>query len=248
MTLRFHEISESRHRILNPFSSAKLELLGDICAGGRPTSVLDLCCGKAEMLCTWATRHPVTGVGVDISEVFVAAARTRVAELGVGDRISLVNSDAVRYLEATAGDERYDVVTCIGATWIGGGLVGTLDLLRPRVVAGGLVAVGEPFWLAPPHEGLSVHLGEPDEFVSLAGTVDRFESAGFGVVEMVLANHDDWDRYVATQWMTADAWLRDNADHPDAAELREWIRAGQRSYVNVDRQHLGWGVFVARLG
>ena len=120
MSLRFHEISESRHRILNPLSAAKLELLGEICADGRPITILDLCCGKAEMLCQWATKHPVTGIGVDISEVFIAAARRRVAELGLEDRISLVYSDAVQYLEQPkAGrDEQFDVVACIGATWL----------------------------------------------------------------------------------------------------------------------------------
>ena len=33
MTLRFHEISESRHRILNPLSVEKLSLLGTIRTG-----------------------------------------------------------------------------------------------------------------------------------------------------------------------------------------------------------------------
>ena len=31
MSLRFHEIAEQNHRILNPFTEAQLALLGDIC-------------------------------------------------------------------------------------------------------------------------------------------------------------------------------------------------------------------------
>jgi hypothetical protein len=31
MSLRFHEIAEERHRILNPFTEEQLALLGDIC-------------------------------------------------------------------------------------------------------------------------------------------------------------------------------------------------------------------------
>jgi hypothetical protein len=81
MTLRFHEIAESRHRILNPFTAEKLSLLGRICVGERSVRVLDLCCGKAEMLCTWAVDHDVSGVGVDISDVFLEAAQAP-AELG----------------------------------------------------------------------------------------------------------------------------------------------------------------------
>jgi SAM-dependent methyltransferase len=244
MSLRFHEISESRHRILNPFTPDKLRLLGQICAGEGSKRLLDLCCGKAEMLCTWAAEHDVSGIGVDISEVFLAAARQRAIDLEVGDRVELVHADAARYV--AEADEQFDIVSCIGATWIGDGLVGTLELMRPRVEPGGLIAVGEPYWIDPLPSGMSV-LGVADgEFASLAGTLDRCDAADFDLVEMVLASPDDWDRYVAAQWMTVDDWLKHNSEDPDFQAIREWIRAGQRSYLSVDRRYLGWGVFVLR--
>ena len=244
MTLRFHEIAESRHRILNPLSADKLSLIGQICTAAGPTRILDLCCGKAEMLCTWAAEHDVSGIGVDISEVFVAAARQRAVELGVDHRVTLVQADATTYVTDVA--EQFDLVSCIGATWIGDGLVGTLELMRPRVKPGGLIVVGEPYWIDPLPAGSSV-LGIADEdYVSLAGTHDRCQGAGFDLVEMVLSNTDDWDRYVASQWRTVDDWLRQNPDDPDADAVDEWIRAGQRSYLSVDRRYLGWGVFVLR--
>lgn len=42
MKLRFYEITESRHRILNPFTPEKLRLLGQICVDDGPARVLDL--------------------------------------------------------------------------------------------------------------------------------------------------------------------------------------------------------------
>ncbi|MBK5331462.1 MAG: methyltransferase domain-containing protein [Ilumatobacteraceae bacterium] len=244
MTLRFHEIAESRHRILNPLSAEKLRLIGRICTAAGPTRILDLCCGKAEMLCTWAAEHDVSGIGVDISEVFLAAAHQRAVELGVDDRVTLVHADATAY--AAEVDEQFDLVSCIGATWIGNGLVGTLELMRPRMKSGGLIAVGEPYWIDPLPAGVSV-LGIADEdYVSLAGTHERCEGAGFDLVEMVLSNTDDWDRYVAAQWSTVDEWLRQHPEDQDAGALDEWIRAGRRSYLGVDRRYLGWGVFVLR--
>jgi SAM-dependent methyltransferase len=195
-------------------------------------------------LCTWAAEHDVSGIGVDISEVFLAAARQRAIDLEVGDRVELVHADAARYV--AEADEQFDIVTCIGATWIGDGLVGTLELMRPRVEPGGLIAVGEPYWIDPLPSGMSV-LGVADgEFASLAGTLDRCDAADFDLVEMVLASPDDWDRYVAAQWMTVDDWLKHNSEDPDFQAIREWIRAGQRSYLSVDRRYLGWGVFVLR--
>jgi SAM-dependent methyltransferase len=244
MPLRFHEIAESRHRILNPMSADKLSLIGRICTASRPTKILDLCCGKGELLCTWAAAHDVSGVGVDISEVFLAAARQRAPELDVGDKVTLVHADATTYVTEVA--EQFDVVSCIGATWIGNGLVGTLELMRPRMKPGGLIAVGEPYLIDPLPAGVSVHGIGNEDWVSLAGTHQRFEEAGFDMVEMVLSNADDWDRYVAAQWSAVDEWLRQNPDDPDAGALDEWIRAGQRSYLSVDRRYLGWGVFVLR--
>ena len=232
--------------MLNPFTVEKLRLLGQICVGDRPVSVLDLCCGKAEMLCTWAVDHDVTGVGVDISEVFLAAARERADELHVADRIELVHSEAAKY--AGEIDSTFDIVSCIGATWIGGGLVGTLDLMRPRLASGGLVLVGEPYWVDALPPDLSVSgVEHASEYASLTGTLDRIESAGFELVEMVLASSDDWDRYVAAQWMTVADWLVANPDDPDVAEIRQWIRDGQRSYLAADRRYFGWGVFVMRV-
>ncbi|MFC7099113.1 hypothetical protein ACFQQB_00515 [Nonomuraea rubra] len=46
MSLRFHEIAESGHRILNPLTDDKLNLLGEICDFAPGTRILDLACGK----------------------------------------------------------------------------------------------------------------------------------------------------------------------------------------------------------
>src|SRR5215467_14223366 len=97
MSLRFHEIAEARHRILNPLTDGKLMLLGDICRLRPGQRILDLACGKAELLARWAAEWGVGGVGVDISEVFVPAGRRRVADLGVADRVEIVRGDASAY-------------------------------------------------------------------------------------------------------------------------------------------------------
>src|SRR5689334_18884715 len=139
--LRYHELSEASSRILNPLSGAKLDALGVICRLHAGQRQLDLACGKGELLCRFARDHGITGVGIDIHPPFVAAARARAVELDVADRISFVEGDAGD--PGHAGDA-FDVVSCIGATWIGGGLAGTLDLMRERARPGGWILVGEP--------------------------------------------------------------------------------------------------------
>lgn len=244
MSLRFHEIAESGHRILNPFTEEKLALLGEVARLRPGMRQLDLACGKAELLCQWSLRHGIEGVGVDISEVFLSAARERARELGVGDRLRFEREDAGAY---RAEPEAFDVVSCIGASWIGGGLEGTVELMLPALKEGGILLVGEPYWIStPPEEAYEVLGFGAEAFSSLAGTFDRFEAAGVEVLEMVLADQDSWDRYVASQWWTLSDWLRDNPADPDVEEVREFLERARRSHVEYGRRHLGWGVFVLR--
>ncbi|MFQ5616579.1 MAG: SAM-dependent methyltransferase [Anaerolineales bacterium] len=246
MSLKFHEIVEAQHRILNPFTLEKLHLLGEICEVERGAAQLDLACGKGEMLCQWAARHGVTGVGVDLSPVFLKAARARADQLDVADRLAFVQGEAEAYMKHCT--DRFDIVSCIGATWIGGGLAGTLDLMKPALrSAASLLLVGEPFWIQPPPEEAYVPLsGTKDAYSSLEGTLDRFERAGLELIEMVLANHDSWDRYEASQWKTGSDWLRAHPDDPDAPELADWIVANRRVYLKYGRRYFGWGVFALR--
>jgi SAM-dependent methyltransferase len=244
--LEQHQISEAEHRILNPLTDEKLMLLGEVSRVREGQRHLDLACGKGEMLCRWAAHFGTTGTGVDISDVFLAAASARATELGVADRVRFDRGDAGA---SVPDDGPYDIVSCIGATWIGGGVVGTIALMRPALRPGGLLLIGEPYWNQPPPAGAEAALGlPPGEFTSLIATLERFESAGARLVEMVLADQDSWDRYVAAQWWTVDRWLEANPTHPDAAEMRQFLDDSRRSHLAYGRNYLGWGVFVLRAG
>jgi SAM-dependent methyltransferase len=243
-TLQQHEIAESSHRILNAFTDEKLMLLGEVCRLQPGQQQLDLASGKGEMLCRWAEHFGIGGLGVDISDVFVPAARARASELGVGDRVRFEQADASTFVAEPAA---YDVVSCIGATWIGDGVGGTIELMRPALRPGGLLLVGEPYWHdEPPAEAVEA-LGLPDDdFTTLVGTLDRFGAAGTELVEMVLADGDSWDRYAAAQWWNVREWLQANPDHRDAAEMRGYLERARRKHLTWQRRWLGWGVFVLR--
>jgi SAM-dependent methyltransferase len=245
MSLRFHEIAETSHRILNPFDEQKLQLLGEICGLTEQMRVLDLACGKGEMLVQWAQSHGMMGVGVDISTVFLEEAKDRAFRMDVGDKLHFVQGDAADYPQE---HHQFDVVSCIGATWIGGGLLGTLNLMSTSLKDDkGWLLVGEPYWHEPPTaDVLSVMDAEPDTFASLSGTLERFESAGLELVEMIIADLNGWDRYEAQQWLAVRQFLENNPDDKEAEQLQNWIAKNRLTYLLYGRRYMGWGVFVLR--
>lgn len=241
---RIHEIMEADQRILNPISAGKLHDLGVAIGLNASMTILDLACGKAELLATWARDFGVSGTGVDFSEVFADDARQRVRELGVDDRVTIEYGDASSY----AAQKRFDIACCLGATWIGAGLEGTVGLLLRALKPGGMLIIGEPYWIDSPTNAVVAEMGfRSDEFsASLHELVARFHACGLDVVEMFLSSPDDWDRYVAPKWLTMRRWLTDHPDDPMANEVRTELTKSQLNYTRHQRALLGWGIFVAQ--
>lgn len=239
---RIFTIRESNFRIHNPFTPGKFADLGQALRLSPETRALDLASGSGEMLCTWARDHGVTGTGVDISTVFTEHARARAAELSVGDQVSFVHDDASGFV----ADEPVDLAACVGATWIGGGVAGTIDLLSKSLRPGGLMLIGEPYWRQPvPDQETAVGSGatSADDFLALPELVEQFGDLRCDVVEMVLADQDSWDRYQAAQWLNLRRWLNENPDDELAPEVRTELTTDPSRYTRYQREYLGWGVF-----
>ena len=139
---RIFNITESAHRIHDPFTPEKLATLGAALRLEAGTRVLDLGSGSGEMLCTWARDHGVIGTGIDMSQLFTEQARLRAEELGVADQVKFIHGDAAGYVS----DEKAGVAACLGATWIAGGVAGTIELLARSLRTGGIILIGEPYW------------------------------------------------------------------------------------------------------
>jgi SAM-dependent methyltransferase len=239
---REHTIREHSHRILNPLTPQKLATLGRALQLREGTSLLDLASGKGEMLCTWARDHGITGTGADISTVFTRAARARAEEVGVAGRVSFVHTDASTFV----APEPVDVAACIGATWIGGGTTGTIHLLERSLRPGGMLLIGEVYWrLDPPDEATvrGCHVGDKGDVSSLPGLVELFRGQGWDLVEMMLADQDSWDRYVAAHWFNIRTWLDANPDDDMTDRMRAELSSDPLRYTRYQRDHLGWGVF-----
>jgi len=239
---RIFTITESAHRIHNPFTPEKLATLGAALRLERGTRVLDLGSGSGEMLCTWARDYGIIGIGIDMSQLFTEQAKLRAEELGVRDQVKFIHGDATGYVS----DEKADVAACVGATWIGGGVAGTIELLARSLLTGGIILIGEPYWRKlPPTEDVArgCLASSISDFLLLPGLLASFDHLGYDVVEMVLADQDSWDRYEAAKWLTMRRWLETNPDDEFAKEVRAQLTSEPVRYATYTREYLGWGVF-----
>lgn len=239
---RIFTVSESAHRIHNPFTAEKLAALGASLRMEPGTRVLDLGSGSGEMLCTWARDHGISGTGIDMSPLFTQQARLRARELGVADRVTFVHGDAAGYV----ADAKVGVAACVGATWVGGGVRGTIELLAKSLQRGGLILIGEPYWLQlPPTEEVAqgCRAQAISDFLLLPDLIASFDALHYDVVEMMLASQDSWDRYEAAKWLTMRRWLDANPDDEFAPEVRAELATSPERYTRYGRDYLGWGVF-----
>ena len=239
MIPRYFVVAEALHELQNPTSKEKIALLGQRLELGPESRVLDIASGRGGPALVLAETFGCRVRGVEISPDFHAVAAERAAAAGLADRVTFELGDGA---EAAHEPGVYDAALCLGASFVYGSLADTVDALAPAVRPGGHVVVGEPYWRRLPLP--DDYEARRDPWTTLEGTVTIFETSGVPVVSVIASSEDDWDRYETLHWKAVERCLADNADDPDAADIRMRHEQHKRTYLRHERELLGWAIFV----
>lgn len=244
-TWKFYDITHREHVVCNPTSEEKLARLVGLLRLTEGARVVDIACGKGELLIRLAEAYGIRGIGVDISAFHIADAQRRLATRVPGAKIA--------FKEMNGSDFRPDephsfaLASCIGASWVFGGHAPTLEALSAMVEPGGWVIVGEPYWLREPSEDYLAACGfSRDAFGTHAGNVEAGEQRGLDLVHTFVSNGDDWDKYEGLQWYATAEFARSHPEDQDVRELVERVAKERALYLRWGRDTLGWAIYVFR--
>ena len=220
--------------LMNPLPASKLDEVIDVLELEAGARVVDLGCGKGELLRRLGTRYEIRGVGVDRSAALLAEARRR-APAGV----TFIVADLTAF--STGG---FDLAAAVGASV--DGYRATLARLADHVRPGGLVLLGEGYWRHEPgEEYLAALEATRDELPDYAGLFSAAAELGLEPRYAITASTDDFDRYEWRWSLNGERYAAAHPDEPGVDEFLAWIRNGRRRYVELGgRDTLGFGLFL----
>ena len=221
--------------LMNPLPVEKLDEVLELLELPPAARVIDLGCGKGELLRRLASRYEIRGVGVDSSPALLDEARRR-APAGV----TFIVAD----LTAFQTGAPFDLAASLGASI--GGYRATLERLAGHVRLGGLALLGEGYWRREPDDAYLEALGATrDEMPDYPGLLAAASELGLQARYAVTASTDDFDRYEWRWSLNGERFAASRPDEPGVEEFLAFIRNGRRRYVELGgRETLGFGLFL----
>jgi len=240
---KYFDITHRMHLVCNPMVKEKFYRLCDFLPLGKGSRVLDIACGKGEFLVRLAELYDISGIGVDLSPYCIRDSERKKQERVPEADLVFVEMDGAEYMPGN--DEKHDLASCIGASWVYGGYSGTMQTLSEMTKPGGWVVVGEPFWRREPSEDyLESQNMKREDFGSHVGNIRKGEEMGLRCAYTLVSDEDDWDHYETLQWLAAEQYLAENPDDPDNEELLSKVLCYKNAYLDEGRSTQGWAIYV----
>jgi len=243
---KFYDITHRKHTLMNPMSPHRFETLCKLLELKPGSRVLDMACGKGEFIVRLAELYGASGTGVDISPYFIKECLAKKERRVPASDLKFIEMDGSEFKPDPS--EPYDLAICLGATWIYGDFRRTAHSMGSMVKAGGLVIIGDAFWQGdPPEDYLKETGAKREDFAhDYRDNIDIGEEEGLAPLFNMVSSKDDWDLYETLKWWCADDYARYNPGDSDVPELLERDRKGRELYLKLERDIVGWCIYVFR--
>ena len=231
----------------NPVTPETVEAVIDILPLEHRDRVLDVGCGRGELLIRIAERTGASGIGVDLAEEQIATAREQAA--------ARVRDGGLRFetLDASMLDEpdgSFALAACVGSTHALGGLAGTLERLSALVRPGGYLLIGEGFWAIPPSAAFLDALdgAREDELTGYPELLAAGGPLGLEPVYAITVSAQDWEHYEWANIIRADRYAQQHPDENGVELLYTRVEAARRRrrLAAADGETLGFALVVWR--
>ena len=230
----------------NPLDLATVDRALSLIEAGPDGAILDVGCGRGEMLGRALGRLPCRGIGIDPKEDEIAHARRRLARFGA--RATL---HACRVQDVPLAPGTLDAAMCVGASHAFGAgrdafpsaLAALARLVRPD----GLLLVGEGFWRRDPEPAYLEAAGlDREELRPHAENVELAEREGLRPLLAVTSSDTAWDLFESAFWAAAEESLRAQPADAKAASHAEHVRRWRRAYLRWGRTTMGFAMYAFR--
>jgi len=236
-------IVHAKQSILNPMRAEKMTHFVDMLNLSEGSRVVDIGCGKGEFLNRLHEKYGISGVGIDKSPYFIEDCKAAKTKRAPEADIEYLLMDGKDYQPS----EQFDLACCMGASWIWGGIRGTLEALTSMTKPGGLLVLGEPYWLKEPDPEYLVMEGcKREDFHSHRENVLMGDEYGVTCVYTLVSDYMDWDEYEAPHWWAVSEYSDEHPDDPDLPEIWEYLRKSRETYLKHGRDTMNWCLYVYR--
>src|SRR5579884_4287026 len=228
----------------NPLAPATVDAVLDLLALGPGDRVLDVGCGRRELLVRIAERTGAGGIGIDTSDAQITVARAQAAARAPEADLVFEAGDAAAFAAEPAS---FAACACIGATHALGGLDRTIARLAELVQPGGCLLVGEGYWERPPSGALLQLLGAtPDELPDFPALVAAGERARLTTAYVARTTPAEWDAYEWTYVFNLERHAQEHPEDGGALRARADDVRRRRLLAAAEGETLGFALVVWR--
>lgn len=207
---------------------------------------VDVGCGNAAMAIHLAEKHGLVVDALERSEAVSAIAKKRLKGRGAPGKVTLHTVDSQAFLKSA---KPYDFVVSAGSSGVVSGPPepqAVMAALKESVKPGGMLLWADPYWKADPDPAFVAMLGPYAAYKTHAGNIEAGEAAGLELWYAGMSPDYEWDDCAFSMYAAAKAWLADNPDDPQAADVRARTEMQRMAYMTFGRHTLGFGLYLFR--